>query len=102
MSLHGLSATQAAHTIAALGIHVLVDLNGLTMHSGLPILARRPAPVQISHLGFPMSTGAPFIDYFLTGDAPLTPPDDAGLEIVLCSWERDTCEDDAAASVSAL
>jgi predicted O-linked N-acetylglucosamine transferase (SPINDLY family) len=50
VSLHGLSVKQAAAAIAARGIQLLVDLNGLTMHSGLPIMAYRPAPVQISFL----------------------------------------------------
>ncbi|EQC31836.1 hypothetical protein SDRG_10624 [Saprolegnia diclina VS20] len=73
VSLTGLSTVEAATTIHAHGIHVLVDLNGHTLHSGLPILSHRPAPVQMSFLGFPQTTGASFIDYFVV-DAIASPP----------------------------
>jgi protein O-GlcNAc transferase len=44
------------------GIDVLVDLMGYT-HQGRPsVLALRPAPLQLHYLGYPASTGAPFID----------------------------------------
>ena len=33
---------------------------------GLPIMAHRPAPIQISFLGLPTTTGATFIDYYLS------------------------------------
>ena len=39
-------------------------------------LALRPAPVQVSYLGYPGTTGAPFIDY-LIGDSVVTPFDHA-------------------------
>ncbi len=64
----------AARRIAADGIDILVDLAGHTMNSRLKILAFRPAPVQATWLGFPGSTGCPFVDY-LIGDAVVTPPD---------------------------
>jgi predicted O-linked N-acetylglucosamine transferase (SPINDLY family) len=54
----------AAH-IAAAGVDVLVDLAGHTSDSRLRALARRPAPIQISWLGFPGTTGAAFVDYFV-------------------------------------
>ncbi|KDO20905.1 hypothetical protein SPRG_14136 [Saprolegnia parasitica CBS 223.65] len=73
VSLTGMSTLEAAETIRAHGIHVLVDLNGHTLHSGLPILSHRPAPVQVSFLGFPQTTGASFIDYFVV-DAIAAPP----------------------------
>lgn len=44
------------------GIDVLVDLMGYT-HQGRPsVLALRPAPLQLHYLGYPASTGAPFVD----------------------------------------
>ncbi|HWI35276.1 MAG TPA: tetratricopeptide repeat protein [Burkholderiales bacterium] len=46
-------------------IDVAVDLKGHTTGARLGILAYRPAPVQVTYLGFPGTTGAAFIDYVL-------------------------------------
>lgn len=62
----------AAHIVQA-GIHVLIDLAGHTTGNRLAVLARRPAPVQAHYLGFPATTGAPYVDYFIT-DRVATPP----------------------------
>ena len=64
----------AARAIAALKIEVLIDLNGHTQHSGLRLMGHRPAPLQISYLGLPTTTGASFIDYYL-GDSVSLPPE---------------------------
>ena len=50
------------------GIDVLVDLKGHTRDTRLAVFAYRPAPVQVSFLGFPGTTGADFIDYFIGDD----------------------------------
>ena len=56
------------------GIDVLVDLMGYT-HQGRPsALALRPAPLQLHYLGYPASTGAPFIDA-IVADPWLIPPE---------------------------
>ena len=55
----------AAKEIAKYGIEILIDLNGHTLHSGLPLMSHRPAPVQMSFLGLPTTSGAPFIDYYI-------------------------------------
>jgi predicted O-linked N-acetylglucosamine transferase (SPINDLY family) len=47
------------------GIDILVDLGGHTKNSRFFALAGRPAPIQISYLGYPGSVGAPFIDYII-------------------------------------
>lgn len=60
-----LSDEEAAQCIRAAEIDVLVDLQGLTAGARLNILARRPAPVQVAYLGFPGTSGMPFIDYVL-------------------------------------
>ncbi|OQR91626.1 UDP-N-acetylglucosamine-peptide N-acetylglucosaminyltransferase [Thraustotheca clavata] len=73
ISLNGMNVAQAAKTIYNEKIHILIDLNGHTLHSGLPILSYRPAPIQVSFLGFPLSTGCEFIDYFLV-DPKTSPP----------------------------
>jgi protein O-GlcNAc transferase len=44
------------------GIDVLVDLSGYTAHHRLAAFASRPAPVQLSWLGYHGTTGLPFID----------------------------------------
>lgn len=53
-------------------IDILVDLKGHTKNTRLEIDAYRPAPIQISYLGFPGTTGADFFDYILT-DKMVTP-----------------------------
>ena len=64
-NLARLSAEEAAHIIHRDGIDILVDLAGHTAGNTLPILAHRPAPVQISGIGYFASTGLSTVDYFL-------------------------------------
>ena len=54
------------------GIDILIDLKGHTRDSRMELMAYRPAPVQAAYLGYPATTGAPFIDYFI-GDRVTTP-----------------------------
>ncbi len=65
---------QAAAEISAAGIDILIDLAGHTTGNRLAILARRPAPVQVHYLGYPRTTGAAYLDYFIT-DHVATPPE---------------------------
>lgn len=68
-----LSDEQAARTIRAHEIDILVDLHGLTLGARPNILAYRPAPVQLTYLGFPGSTGLPGVDYVLADEFLITP-----------------------------
>jgi predicted O-linked N-acetylglucosamine transferase (SPINDLY family) len=54
------------------GIDIAVDLKGHTRASRFEVLAHRPAPVQVTYLGYPATTGAEFIDYII-GDEIVTP-----------------------------
>lgn len=74
VDLRPLSDGQAARLIRDEGIDILVDLTGYTAGGRSRILAYRPAPIQVNHLGFPGTMGAGFIDYVI-GDAFLLPMD---------------------------
>lgn len=63
---------QIAQRIRDDAVDVLVELGGHTRGSRLGVLAHRPAPVQVSFLGYPGSTGCEHVDY-LVGDGLVTP-----------------------------
>jgi protein O-GlcNAc transferase len=65
---------QAARRIVEDGIEVLIDLNGYTAYEKSEILALKPAPVQISWLGYLGTLGAEWCDYVLT-DRFAAPPE---------------------------
>ena len=60
-----MSDKEAAECIRSHEIDVLVDLHGLTSGARPIILSYRPARVQITYLGFPGTTGLPWIDYVI-------------------------------------
>jgi predicted O-linked N-acetylglucosamine transferase (SPINDLY family) len=67
----------AAERIAAEGIDILVSLNGLFGRHRTSVLAMRPAPLQVSYLGFPGSMGVDYVDY-LIADPVVIPPGEEG------------------------
>jgi predicted O-linked N-acetylglucosamine transferase (SPINDLY family) len=75
-NLHGQGFDAMARRARELEIDILVDLKGATHDTLMPVLAQRPAPLQVAWLGFPGTTGAPYIDY-LIGDEVVSPLADA-------------------------
>lgn len=71
--LSTLDERAAAEIIRRDGIDILIDLAGYTTHARPEIFALRTAPLQLCYLGFPHSTGADFIDYFIA-DPVVVPP----------------------------
>lgn len=69
----GLGDDEVAALIRAQEIDVLVDLAGHTANGRLLALARRPAPVQMTYLGYPATTGLDAMDYRIT-DSVTEPP----------------------------
>ncbi|MHC5857822.1 O-linked N-acetylglucosamine transferase, SPINDLY family protein [Nostoc sp.] len=69
-----LSIEESARQIYDDGIQILIDLKGYTAGSRSAILALRPAPIQVSYLGYPGTMGAEFIDYIIS-DSVVTPPE---------------------------
>lgn len=66
--------SEIAQMLAELEIDIAVDLNGHTSFNRLKAFAFRPAPVSVTYLGYPGSTGADYIDYILA-DPYVVPPD---------------------------
>ena len=69
----GLSDEEIVAQIRRSRINILVDLAGHTANNSMRVFAQKPAPVQVSYLGYPNTTGLATIDYRLT-DTYADPP----------------------------
>lgn len=64
---------EAAWAIAEDRLDIAIDLTLYTQHSRTALFSRRIAPVQINYLGYPGTSGAPFMDYIIA-DPVVVPP----------------------------
>ena len=71
--LRGMDTDAAGAMVRDDRVDILVDLAGHTASNRMPMFARRVAPVQVSYLGYPNTTGLDAMDYRLT-DAIADPP----------------------------
>lgn len=81
--VNGLTDDELSNLVRDDGVDILVDLAGHTAGNRLLAFARQPAPVQVTYLGYPNTTGLSAVDYRLT-DAVADPPGEAD---ILCIEE---------------
>ncbi|HEX6114355.1 MAG TPA: hypothetical protein VFZ10_18810, partial [Geminicoccaceae bacterium] len=65
----GMSDRAMADLVRADGIDILIDLAGHTAANRLPVFGLEPAPVQVSWIGYPCTTGLRAIGYALMDEA---------------------------------
>ncbi len=75
--IHNLTDVESAKLIREHEIDILIDLHGQTNKARIQMLAHRPAPIQITYLGLPATTGLPCVDYVIA-DRFLIPEEYAG------------------------
>ncbi|GER29047.1 tetratricopeptide repeat protein [Striga asiatica] len=72
--IYGIDEKKVASLVREDKIDILVELTGHTANNKLGMMACRPAPVQVTWIGYPNTTGLPTIDYRIT-DALADPVD---------------------------
>ena len=72
--LSGKTPEQQAQAIQDADIDIAIDMAGHTGGNALLALAHKPAPVQLSIIGFPGTTGLKAVDWWIS-DAIIDPPD---------------------------
>ncbi|KAK7548646.1 glycosyl transferase family 41-domain-containing protein [Phyllosticta citricarpa] len=70
---HSWSTEKLVQRIVKDGIHILVNLNGYTRGARNEVFAARPAPVQMSFMGFAGTLGAEWCDYLLADETAVPP-----------------------------
>ncbi|XP_017622978.1 probable UDP-N-acetylglucosamine--peptide N-acetylglucosaminyltransferase SEC [Gossypium arboreum] len=68
IDVSSMSSDMIAKMINKDGIQILINLNGYTKGARNEIFAMQPAPIQVSYMGFPGTTGADYIDYLVTDE----------------------------------
>lgn len=79
ISIYNKNDEQAVTLIKQENIDILIDLSGHTPGNRLEVFANRPAPVQISYLGYPDTTGMVTMDYRIVDD--ITDPTGIGEQL---------------------
>jgi predicted O-linked N-acetylglucosamine transferase (SPINDLY family) len=74
-AIRGLTDAMVADLVCSDAVDILVDLAGHTVNCRLGVFTYRPAPIQVTALGYPNTTGLKSIHYRLT-DAIADPPDE--------------------------
>ncbi len=74
LDVHDMPSLDVAKLMRAMEIDIAIDLSGHTEGTRLDVLSHRPAPAQVTYLGFPGTLGLPFIDY-LIADPRIIPPE---------------------------
>jgi predicted O-linked N-acetylglucosamine transferase (SPINDLY family) len=78
--VRGMSATAVAQAVHQDKIDVLIDLAGHTNGNRIDAMALKPAPVQMTYMGFPNSTGCKMVDYRVV-DSITDPAGDESLAV---------------------
>ena len=67
------STERLVNQVVANGVHILVNLNGYTRGAKNEVFAARPAPIQMSFMGFAGTLGAEWCDYLLADKVAIPP-----------------------------
>jgi tetratricopeptide (TPR) repeat protein len=105
--LSGLALKDVAARVRAAAVDILVDLNGVTSGALPELFAARGAPVQVSYLAFPGTSGAGLVDYLICDDVCVPQTESSGysedlIRLPHTFWigdpERSTCTTPSRAS----